>query len=57
MARRTGDLLALGLFLLALSYILSYFGLIEGLTHIIGLIGAVTILIVEGLFMYEKWLK
>jgi len=56
MVRKTGDLLALGMFLFFLSYFLNYF-FSSTIIQLIGISGAVIIILVELVFLWEKWIK
>jgi len=56
MVRKTGDLLALGMFLFFLSYFLNYF-FNSTIIQLIGITGAGIIILVESVFLWEKWLR
>jgi hypothetical protein len=57
MVKKTGDLLGVGLILISISLLTMIFGLIESIGSVLGVIGAVVIILVEGMFLIEKWLK
>lgn len=56
MAKRVGDLLALGLFLLSIALFMVFLNF-EGLIKLIGLSGSTILFLVEGIFLWQTWVK
>jgi len=57
MARKTIDLLGLGLIIQAVFIILLVWNFEDLLIKLMGIIGSIIIILVEIIFLYEKWFK
>lgn len=57
MTKKVGDLLGIGLFLVAIFILFESLNISNAFSDATGLLGAIIVIIVEAYFLYEKWIK